>query len=125
MAANDAGVLAESEFIHEHWYGVPLAGITQALEGITPHTVILSPGGAARIKAMWPAQVIVVAIAPPDRAALQKRLQARGTPESEMPDRLGDVGSGWSEADTADVVITNDDWNIAYANLVRVIEGSR
>lgn len=40
MAMNEAGALAESEFIHDHWYGVPLTGITAALAGPEPHTVV-------------------------------------------------------------------------------------
>lgn len=122
MAMTDAGALAESEFIHDHWYGVPLAGIRAAWVGTEPHTVVLGPGGAARVKAMAPDKVTVVAIAPPNPATLAERLHGRGTPVDEITQRLAVTGE-WPTVTTADVAITNDDWDTAYAALVQVVQG--
>ncbi len=115
------GQLLEREYIHEHWYGTPLQGFSDAIAQGKAGIVSLGYDGAERVKALWPEDVTVLFIAPPTLHALRDRLQARGTPEDEMALRLRQVEMEMPKARGADTVICNNNLEEAYQKFCAII----
>jgi len=115
------GHLVEREAIHGHWYGVPVEEISRALQNRRILVVPMGYGGAGQLKRLYARHVTVIAIQPPDVETLRQRLQARGTPSSEIEARLAAIQAEWSAMHQADHVIVNVDLERAYRELQALI----
>lgn len=116
-----SGRLLEREAIHGHWYGVPVEEIRQSLQNRRVLVVPMGYAGAEQLKRLYPHQVTVIAIQPPDVETLRQRLQTRGADASEIEARLSAIQAEWAAMHQADHVIVNVDLERAYHELREVI----
>ena len=115
--AFETGQLFEREPIHGYWYGTPVAGIVDALARDTTALIAMGFGGAQLVQMQWPQQVSLIFVMPPSIAALQQRLQRRGTDDQDLDTRLARARDDLAWAERTDAIIHNDEFDQAFAEL--------
>ena len=104
-----AGDLLEWAEVHGNLYGVPKAQVAEAQDRGLDVIMKIDVQGAATIRRMTPDATLIF-LAPPDMAALEKRLRTRDTEsESEFRLRLETARKEMEEACRFDHVVVNRD----------------
>jgi guanylate kinase len=119
----DAGEFLEHAEVFDHWYGTSKADVEALRSAGYPVLLEIDWQGARQVRrAASDARFIF--IVPPDVAALETRLRARGTDsEAVIARRLADSVSDLKHWDEFDYVIVNDDVAAAAAELAAIVAG--
>lgn len=120
-----AGELAEWARVHDHYYGTPLAPVRNMLNAGKDVLFDIDVQGAAQLKASLPGAVFIF-ILPPSLNELRRRLLSRGCDDKDSLNvRMANATAEIRQAFWYDAIITNDDLNEAYAQLVAVYTTAR
>lgn len=115
--------LLEWANVHGKRYGTPKAPVLEHIAAGGQVVLEIEPQGAFQVREKYP-DCILVFIEPPSMEELEKRLVGRGT---ESPDqiagRLEVAKVEMSRKVEYDVVVKNDDLDVATAELVAAIDG--
>lgn len=106
----EANELVEYEQVHPgKYYGVPRSPLEQAI--ITGHDLIadIEVSGAARVRAAYPHNTIVIFIKPPSLEVLAERMRARGEKEAGIVERMERAAREMTFANQCNHVIINDE----------------
>ena len=121
----DAGEFLEHAQVFDNYYGTRRSTVMERLA--TGEDVILEIDwqGARQVSAAFP-QAVRVFILPPDREALQQRLQTRGQDsEAVIRRRMADAINEMSHYDEYDYLIFNDDFDQALSELEALFRARR
>jgi guanylate kinase len=114
--------LLEWAFVHGNCYGTLKAEVTKRLAEGTDVILEIDPQGAFQIQGRFPNAVLVF-IEPPSFEELEDRLRKRGAETDEqIQDRLRHARLELKMRDRYTVVIVNDDFATAAAELAAVLE---
>lgn len=118
----ERGELLEWARYNNHLYGTPLSPINTATENGRDILLDIEIQGARQVKENRP-ESIMVFIAPPNIAELERRLRHRGdTSEADIQDRLSIASQQLEVApELFDYVIVNDDLDDAIGELTKLI----
>ena len=106
-----------------HRYGTLRSEVERRLEAGRSVVLEIEVQGARQVRAAMP-ESIQVFIAPPEPAALRRRLEARGTDEPAAIDaRLAVAAQELAAQDEFDYRVVNDDLGRASAELERIVRG--
>jgi guanylate kinase len=122
----DLGELLEWADIHGglHRSGTPAEPVRNAMSQGRPVLIEVDLAGALAVKAALP-ESLTVFLAPPNWAALEKRLVGRGTETAEQRDRrLATARAELAARDDFDVVVVNSRLESACAELVSLLVGN-
>jgi guanylate kinase len=132
MALEDFQALIESDGLVEYtevhpgkYYGVPRAPLEAAFSEGQDLIADIEIAGAARIKAAYPDNSVLVFIAPPSIDVLEARMRDRGEDEKGIQDRLNRTDSEMAFRGECDMVIVNDDREVAAQELYAYIATER
>ena len=125
-------LLAEDGFlehadVYTHRYGVPKAGVREALSGGQDVIVRVDVQGAATIKRLIPGAVLIF-LAPGSTEELEERLRARATDEgAELRVRMDTAAREMALRATFDYVVTNTDGHLedAVSQILAVIAAEK
>lgn len=118
-----AGAFLEHAEVFDHRYGTGRAQVEGFLAAGRHAILEIDWQGARQVRAAMP-ECVSVFVLPPSRAALEHRLQGRGTDSAEViARRLRDAKADMSHWSEADFVVVNDDFERALADLQAVVEG--
>ena len=116
----DNGFLEWTEFLG-NLYGSPRPSVDSGLDIVLE----IELHGAQQVKQSHP-EAILVFVRPPSREEQQRRLQGRGDPEHHVVERLRKADDEEREgAVLADVVVINDDFERAVAEIQGIISAAR
>jgi guanylate kinase len=120
-----AGEFLEWARVGDHLYGTSAAVLAGTTARGIDVLLDLDTQGAASIRRLLPAAVLIF-ILPPDREALRARLRQRGseTPAA-MERRLGLAAGEIRQAGLYDYVVVNDDLEAAYRSLSAIVLAAR
>jgi guanylate kinase len=122
-------LIAEDQFLEYatfagHRYGTPRKPVEQHLAAGRPTLLEIELQGARQVRQRMP-QAQFVFLAPPSFDDLRQRLSGRGTePDQVIDDRLAQAEVELRGADEFDLVIINDDVELAASKLVSLIEAA-
>lgn len=106
MIANDE--LAEHAFYANHYYGTPFKALEEARNKGYDVVLDIEVQGAAQVKARFP-EAIMVFIAPPSMAELERRLRNRGdTSDADIAVRLDIAKKECLQAERYNYIVFND-----------------
>lgn len=126
-----AGMIERSELLEWAQYGVdlygtPRTGVIERLEA--GHDVLLEIEiqGARQVRAVHPSAVLVF-VAPPSMAELERRLRGRGDTDAEsIARRLAIAQSELTEApEVFDIIVVNDDVDSAVTDILSALRAPR
>ena len=101
--------LLEWALVYGNYYGVPKRQVTDALERGENMLLKIDVQGAATVRRMFPDAVLIF-LAPPDAAALERRLRARATEsEPDLQRKLTAARAELRQAERFDRRITNEE----------------
>ncbi len=101
--------LLEHAQVYGYRYGVPKAPVREALERGQDVVVRVDTQGAASIKSLAPAAILIF-LAPPSLKALEARLRARGLDDAEtIQRRLRAAGQEMEQASKFDHTVVNEE----------------
>ena len=123
----EAGELLEWAEVHGNLYGVPKSQVVEARDRGLDVIMKIDVQGAATIRRMTPDATLIF-LAPPDMAALERRLRTRDTEsESEFRIRLETARSEMEEACRFDHIVVNHDGRLddAADAIDRIARGGR
>ena len=101
--------LLEHAQVYGYRYGVPKAPVREALERGQDVVVRVDTQGAASIKSLAPAAILIF-LAPPSLKALEARLRARGLDDAEtMQRRLQSASQEMEQASKFDHTVVNEE----------------
>ena len=116
----DGGFLEWTEFLG-NLYGSPRPSVGSGLDIVLE----IELHGAQQVKQSHP-EAILVFVRPPSREEQQRRLQGRGDPDHHVVERLRKAEDEEREgAVLADVVVINDDFERAVAEIQGIIGAAR
>lgn len=119
------GELVEWAEVYGHFYGVPRRQVKEALERGCDVLVKVDVQGAATIKRAVP-QALLIFLAPPSMAALEKRVRQRNTESAiELERRLATAHEEMSQQGMFDYVVVNDRVDRAAAQIDTIIAAER
>ncbi|MGD0765577.1 MAG: guanylate kinase [Dehalococcoidia bacterium] len=126
------GLLAEDGFlehadVYTHRYGVPKAGVREALSRGQDVIVRVDVQGAATIKRLVPGAVLIF-LAPGSTEELEERLRARATDEgAELRVRMDTAAREMALRATFDYVVTNADGQLddAVSQILAVVAAEK
>jgi guanylate kinase len=119
------GSLLEWAEVFGHRSGTPAAAVKESLDA--GHDVVLEIDvqGAGQVRERVPDAVLIL-LAPPSMAELERRLRTRGTEDEEkLALRLATAAEELEQAPRFDHVVVNDDLDRATAQVEAIIQGSR
>jgi guanylate kinase len=120
-----SGSLLEWAEVFGHRSGSPAAAVKEALDA--GHDVVLEIDvqGAGQVRERVPDAVLIL-LAPPSMAELERRLRTRGTEdEDKLALRLATAAEELEQAPRFDHVVVNDDLERATTQVEAIIQGSR
>lgn len=118
-----AGAFLEQAEVFDNRYGTARAQIDAFLAAGRSAILEIDWQGARQVRAAMPGCVSVF-ILPPSRAALEHRLEGRGTDSAEViARRLRDAKADMAHWAEAEFVVVNDDFERALADLKAVVAG--
>jgi guanylate kinase len=118
-----AGAFLEHAEVFDNRYGTARAQVEAFLAQGRNAILEIDWQGARQVRAAMPACVSVFVL-PPTRAALEHRLEGRGTDSPEViARRLRDAKADMAHWAEADFVVVNDDFERALADLQAVVAG--
>ncbi|MBC8100617.1 MAG: guanylate kinase, partial [Armatimonadetes bacterium] len=124
MVATNA--LVEHEEVHPgKWYGVPRALVEEALCAGEDLIADIEIAGAEKVYAAYPANTVLIFIAPPSLKALEARMEQRGETEAGIAERLARAERELNFKDRCQYVIINDVFETAAAQLCAAIAAER
>ena len=120
-----AGELLEHAEFAGNQYGTPLRPVLEHLAAGTPALLEIELQGARQVRERMP-EALLVFLAPPSWAELERRLVGRGTePPDVVAARLARARVELAAEPEFDAVVVNDEIGHAAAELVRLIEAQR
>lgn len=121
-----ADELLEWAVVHGvHRYGTPRAPVEAHLASGTPSILEIDLQGARQVREAMP-EALFVFVEPPSWEALVHRLEGRGTEgEEERSRRLETARAELAAASEFDVILVNDDLDIAVAELEHIVRNAR
>jgi guanylate kinase len=112
------GDFAEWALVHGNYYGTSKRVLEESFKAGIPVLLDIDVQGAESLRRAFPTETLTVFISPPNVEVLEQRLRARGTDsESSIARRMGNARKEMAEMDKFDVVVINDDFDRAYAEL--------
>ena len=115
--------LVEWANVHGNYYGTSRTGIDEALQKEKTLLFDLDIVGADNIKLIYKKYAHVIFISPPSLKDLESRLKSRGTESDEtIAIRLNNAKKEMQRKDDFDYLITNDNLNNAYKELLSIIK---
>lgn len=121
----DSGALLEWQQVHGNLYGIPRRILEDAFANGQDLTADIDVLGATYIRSLYPNNVVLIFIAPPEIAALETRMRTRGETETEIGTRMKRVTMEMTYAPLCDYIIINDDLQQAAAKLNDHIQAER
>jgi guanylate kinase len=119
------GELLEWAEIFGHRSGTPAGPIEVALAEGRDVLLEIDVQGAAQVRETMP-QAVLILLAPPTLAELERRLRSRGTEDEErLARRLATAEEELRQAERFDHVVVNDDLEEASSQVAAIIERSR
>jgi len=119
------GELLEWARVYGNFYGVPKRQVKEALERGCDVLVKVDVQGAATIKRTVP-QALLIFLAPPSMAALEKRVRQRNTESTiELERRLATAHEEMKQQEMFDYVVVNDRVDRAAAQINAIIAAER
>ena len=117
-----AGDFAEHAEVHGNFYGTDASVIRNNFAQGKSVLALVDIAGAAKLRKAFPGEVYTIFISPPDLKILEARLRARGTEtEAAIQTRLANAKSEMDAAKDFDRTIVNDDLQVAYDELKKVM----
>ena len=119
-----AGAFLEHARVFDNYYGTGRAQLEARLAAGQDAVLEIDWQGARQVRAALPGCTTIF-ILPPSRAALEQRLQGRGTDSPQViARRLADAVTDMSHWREFDFVVINDRFDEAVAELMAVLDGS-
>jgi guanylate kinase len=119
----ESGDFLEWAQVHGHYYGTSRQFVEEMVAKGYKVIFDIDVQGASEMKLAYPDAVLIF-IAPPSRAELERRLRERKTDDpKEIQKRLSNAAGEIYQARDYDYVIVNDDLNTAVAQLESVLLG--
>ncbi|MEX0592672.1 MAG: guanylate kinase [Nitriliruptoraceae bacterium] len=124
------GMVSEGRFLEHaiyagHRYGTPLDSIEASLARDVTVILDIDVQGAQQVRAADPAALLIF-LAPPSLAELERRLRHRGTEDDDaVARRLRRAAEELSMRDAFDVTIVNDDVDRCVDEVIAAIDGAR
>jgi guanylate kinase len=116
------GALIEHEEIFGNFYGTPVSEIERARQMGKSLLFDIDVKGGISIRRKFPDDSLLIFIAPPDLAVLERRLRDRKTePDETILRRLERAGMEMAMADQYDHIVVNDDLERAVAEVESLI----
>lgn len=125
QAMIERGDLLEWQQVHGNLYGIPRQALEEAFASGQDLTADIDVLGATYIRSLYPNNVVLIFIAPPASADLEKRMRTRGETESAIATRMKRVPMEMTYAPLCDYVIVNDDLQKAAERLNEIIQIER
>ncbi|QQK81964.1 guanylate kinase [Salicibibacter cibi] len=120
MIAN--GELLEWAKYVNNYYGTPLQNVTDTVQKGTDIILEIEVQGAAKVRERYPEGVFIF-LAPPDLSELRKRIEERGTENSELIEERMTVAQAEIEMmANYDYVVENDDVDKAVQRIRSIVE---
>lgn len=120
-----SGSLLEWAEVFGHRSGTPAAAVHGALDAGYDVVLEIDVQGAGQVRERVPEAVLIL-LAPPSMAELERRLRTRGTEdEDKLALRLATAAEELEQASRFDHVVVNDDLERATAQVEGIIHGSR
>jgi len=121
----DGELLEWAEVFNAHRYGTPSAPVREHLGAGRDVILEIDVDGARQIREQAPDAVMIL-LAPPSVAELERRLRSRGTESDEsIAERLAKAEWELAQRDLFDHVVVNDDLEHASSQVAAIIEASR
>ena len=122
-ALSERGDLLESARYVGYWYGTPRAPVQEQLDRGNPALLEIDVAGARQIRAAV-ADALLVFLAPPSWAELERRLNSRNTESAEkVARRLEAAKDELAAEDEFDITLVNTSVEAVCAQLVALIFG--
>ena len=119
---NNDGLIEDQEVYPGMFYGTPRRELNEALQRGEKLVADIEVVGAERLREAFPDNTILIFVAPPTPADLEKRLRIRGNmSEEEIQNRLKRAARELAFADRCDYRITNDDLETSVAAVTNII----
>jgi guanylate kinase len=104
------GELVEYEEVHPgKYYGVPRRPLEAAFAAGDDLIADIEVSGAAKVRATYPENTVLIFIKPPSLSVLEERMRARGETPEGIAQRMERAAREMAYADQCDYVIVNDD----------------
>lgn len=116
----EKGEFLEYDAHMDNYYGTPKGQLEEKLKN---GSVILDiePNGAFAVKKAWP-EAVLIFIAPPSVAELERRLRSRGdTDEEQIKTRLARVKWEMEQSTKYDYVVINEQVHTCAENILKII----
>ena len=108
-----------------NYYGTARQVVEDTLRHDTDVILEIDWQGAQQVRQSYP-NAVWVFIMPPSRQALRQRLEGRGQDSADIIDqRLNGAISDMSHFVEFDYVVINDDFDVALADLIAIVQASR
>ena len=121
----DAGEFLEHARVFDNYYGTRRSSVMERLEAGEDVILEIDWQGGRQVSAAFP-EAVKVFILPPDRLALQQRLQTRGQDsDAVIRRRMADAINEMSHYDEYDYLIFNDDFDQALFELEALFRARR
>ena len=115
------GALLEHAEVYGNYYGTPRAPVDAALAEGRSIVLDIDVQGAAQVRRAHP-EAVSVFVLPPNLAAIEARLRARGLDDAAIvARRVREADEQLAEADTYDYLVMNDDLASAHAQFPAVL----
>ena len=115
------GALLEHAEVYGNYYGTPRAPVDAALAEGRSIVLDIDVQGAAQVRRAHP-EAVSVFVLPPNLAAIEARLRARGLDDAAIvARRVREADEQLAEADTYDYLVMNDDLASAHAQVQAVL----
>lgn len=115
------GALLEHAEVYGNYYGTPRAPVDAALAEGRSIVLDIDVQGAAQVRRAHP-EAVSVFVLPPNLAAIEARLRARGLDDAAIvARRVREADEQLAEADTYDYLVMNDDLASAHAQFQAVL----
>lgn len=119
----ESGDFLEWAQVHGHYYGTSRQFVQNMLDQGQRVIFDIDVQGAAKLKEHYPDAVLIF-VAPPSRAELERRLRERKTDDpKEIAKRLGNAAGEIYQARQYDYIVINDRLDTATAQLESVVFG--
>jgi guanylate kinase len=109
--------------VHTNYYGTSKKNLEDALVAGRSPMLLVDVQGAEEIRKKLGANVYSIFIVPPSMEDLEQRLRARATDaEAVIQKRLQNAAAEMDRQGEFDSVLVNDDLNVAYQNLILILQ---
>lgn len=120
----DGGLLEWAEYVGDY-YGTPRVPVEAALEAGRDVLLELELAGARQLKRALP-EAVMIFVAPPSLAELERRLRGRGTDdEAKIQKRLARARDEIRAVREFDYAVVNDELGLAVQNFQAVVRAER